>query len=448
MFGERHDTARREPVNWKINLFVLCLSQFLSLAAFNVSLPFFPLYLKAKGIVPAEEVQFWAGVYLAAAPVSLMIMSPIWGMLGDKFGRKMMLVRANFGGGIALYLMALTDGIGTLLILRLIQGAFTGTTPAAQTLVSAETPDEKQGMAMGLMMAAVSAGQSAGFFLGGSLAEHYGPEFSFKVSGVLLVSSALLALAAVRENFVRPVEPLHLPSESARMRVRRETTENFLRGLPMLLVIGYIAYVQTFDGPFYALFIDSLFRSDAVATGQAFSPEEIVHRVYGLTGTIGLLSSIGAIIGSVIAGAVMDRKLPGWIWAAAGGLAGVGPLWIGLSPKLLTMSIGRPLFMLFMSGLASALVVMLARMTPRSKRGAALGWAVTIRSLGWIVAPLSGAAAASALSWNGVFMLLTVFCLIQIPVFLYLERRYPVAFHPGAGKADTALYYRPGDQEK
>lgn len=440
MFRGSHAAASK-PVNWKMNLFVLSLSQFLSMAAFNVSLPFFPLYLKAKEIVPAKDVQFWAGIYLAAAPVSLMIMSPIWGTLGDKFGRKMMLVRANVGGGIALYLMALTNGIGALLVLRLIQGAFTGTTPAAQTLVSAETPDDKQGTAMGLMMAAVSAGQSAGFFLGGILAEQYSPEFSFKVSGVLLISSALLALVAVRENFVRPVDPLPHPSESVRLRVRREATENFMHGLPMLLVIGFIAYIQTFDGPFYALFIDHLFRSDLAASGQTLSQQEIINRVYGLTGTIGLLSSIGAIIGSVIAGAVMDRNLPGWVWAAAGGLAGVGPLWIGLSPRLLSMSIGRPLFMLCMSGLASALVVMLARMTPRPKRGAALGWAVTIRSLGWIVAPLSGAAAAAALHWSGVFMLLTGLCLLQIPMFFYLKRYYPGAFRPG-GDGDTALYRR------
>ncbi len=417
-----------KAVNWKTNLVALWISQFLSLAAFNFSLPFIPLYLREKGIVPADKVQLWAGIFIAAASVSLMIMAPIWGVMGDRYGRKMMLVRANLGGAFSLYLMALVDNIEALVVLRLFQGAFTGTSPAAQTLVATGTPDKNQGFAMGLIMSAVSAGNTAGLYFGGICAKYYGPEVSFKISGAILFASTLLVVLAVRENFVRP-EILPGPNtRSARIRRRRESFNNFMAGLPVLLVVGYIAYLQTFDAPFLSLFIDDIFRHGPAAVGMDSSL--IVGEVYGLIGNLSLLSTIGAMVGSIAAGVIMDRRLPAYTWTIVSLLTGAGLLWIYLEPSLFSLGMGRAMFMLLASALASAVIVILGRMTPSSKRGAALGWSTTIRSVGWILAPLSGAFAAQHLGWAPTYGLLAALSILLIPGFAYLERRYRSAFSP------------------
>ena len=426
----RRDGDAPKRINWKTNLFAIWLSQFLSLSAFSFALPFFPLYIKEKGIVPAGDAQFWSAIFFAAAPVSLMVMSPVWGALGDRYGRKMMLVRANLGGSFALYLMALVDNIEGLLVLRLFQGAFTGTTPAAQTLVSTGTPDRNQGLALGLLMAGVSAGNSAGLFFGGRCAMHYGPETSFKVSGALLFLSTLLVIFAVRENFIRPLQSITPPpgTRSARLRRRREIVGNFLAGLPVLLAIGFTAYIQTFDPPFLSLFIDHLFRMEPETA--ALSDSVVTSQVYGITGSLTLLSTIGAMLGSIIAGFIMDRRTPPLAWSLMSGLAGLGSLWIFLMPSLSSVALGRAACQFFLGAIASSLVVVLSRMTPSSKRGAALGWSVTTRSVGWILAPISGAFAGSRFGWPESYGVITLLCLIQAPMLAGLAHRYAFAFHP------------------
>ena len=416
-----------KAVNWKTNLVALWLSQFLSLAAFGFSVTFVPLYLKKQSIVPADEVPFWSGLFIAAASLSLMIMSPIWGVMGDRYGRKMMLVRANLGGAFSLYLMGLVDNIEALLVLRIFQGAFTGTAPAAQTMVTAATPDRNQGFAMGLIMAAVNAGNMAGFYFGGICAQHYGPVVSFKISGAILFVSTLLVVFAVRENFVRPEKLPENTTRSARLRRRRESITNFMMGLPVFLVIGYVAYIQAFDGPFLSLYIDSLHR-EGLGAGAVI--DDTGGEVYGLTGRLSLLSSVGAMVGSIIAGVIMDRKLPSWTWVLVSVLTGGGLFWVALDSSMTSLALGRAVFLFFISGLSSVLVVILGRMTPSSKRGAALGWSVSIRAVGWVFAPLSGAYLAQTFGWSAAYGVMAGLCIPLIPAFIWLERRYGSAFHP------------------
>jgi DHA1 family multidrug resistance protein-like MFS transporter len=316
------------------------------------------------------------------------------------------------------------------LVLRLFQGAFTGTTQAAQTLVSTATPDKRQGFAMGLLMAGVSAGNSAGLYFGGICAQHYGPAASFKISGILLFVSAILVVGAVRENFVRPVIPPPPATRSARFRRRREIIGNFLSGLPVFLIIGFGAYVQTFDPPFLSLYIDQLFRQGPEAAGM--TDAAITSRVYGITGSLTVLSTIGAMLGSIFAGIVMDRRTPPWIWGVAAVLSGVGAAWIFFTPSLAVFALGRGLYQLFLSALASVLIVVLSRMTPSAKRGVALGWSVTVRSIGWILAPLSGAASGTLFGLQESYGVIALLNLLQVPMFLYLARRYRFAFHPDA----------------
>lgn len=86
------------------------------------------------------------------APALVMILvSPIWGYLADRVGRKPMIERAMFGSAISIFLMAWASNVYQLLILRLIQGALTGTIAACTALVSASSPSKKMGYSLGLV---------------------------------------------------------------------------------------------------------------------------------------------------------------------------------------------------------------------------------------------------------------------------------------------------------
>ncbi len=384
----------------------------------------FPLYLKDSGIVPAENVSFWSGFFIAAASISLMIMSPIWGALGDRYGRKMMLVRANLGGAFALYLMGVVNNIEALVILRFLQGAFTGTIPATQTLVATHTPDRKQGFAIGLIMAAVNAGNLTGAFLGDMSAQYYGPATSFKISGVMLLISTFLVLFAVRENFSRPARAPAL-TQSARIRRRRKQLTSVAQSTPILVAIALVAFIQTFDGPYLSLYVEYIYTHVLSLAGP-----KAVSAAYGTTGIVSAVASVAAVAGSIITGIIMDKKVPGWCWALVAVASGIGAAIMAVDVSFFGLGAGRFLFAFCLSGLASVLVVILGRITPPSQTGGVFGWSVTVRALGWIFAPLAGAQAAKSFGWTPAFSIEAVLSLALAPLFFYLFKRFQTAYPP------------------
>ncbi|MCC8190950.1 MAG: MFS transporter, partial [Planctomycetes bacterium] len=305
------------------------------------------------------------------------------------------------------------------------------------------TPDRNQGFALGLIMAAVSAGQTAGNYCGGMCAKYFGPVVSFKVGGVMLAISTILVVGWVKESFARP-PVLPAPSQSARIRRRRDGIRSFKAGLPILGVVCLVSFLQVFDSPYLSLYIDSLYRIpvlSAVARGLAVSggwgtemvstvDDALTSQVYGITGWVSAIASIAAMAGSIAAGKIMDRRLPVAVWLllAAGGVAGA--LVCGTVPTMVGMVVGRSFFLFIVSGLASAVIVVLGRMTPNAKRGAAMGWSQTARSIGWSVSPLLGAFTAQRFGWDAAYLLLAVSSCLLLPCFWYLHRRYALAFQP------------------
>ena len=89
-------------VLWRRNLYILFGVQFLSLAGFSIVIPFLPLYIKELGVFTGGSIAFWSGMVFSSQAVAMMISAPIWGVIADRYGRKLMLVRASLGGAILL----------------------------------------------------------------------------------------------------------------------------------------------------------------------------------------------------------------------------------------------------------------------------------------------------------------------------------------------------------
>jgi DHA1 family multidrug resistance protein-like MFS transporter len=135
------------------------------------------------------------------------IASPIWGMLADRHGRKLMVERAMFGGTVILLLMAFARSAEELVLLRAIQGLITGTVAAASALVASKTPREHTGYAMGLLQVGLGSGLALGPLIGGAVADAVGYYAAFYVTALLLFVSGLLVLVGIQENFVRSDAP-------------------------------------------------------------------------------------------------------------------------------------------------------------------------------------------------------------------------------------------------
>lgn len=99
------DEAQREKSPWKRNLYILWVCTFIAGIAFSELMPFMSLYVSQLGHFSKAQVSFYSGLVYAATFLVTAIVSPLWGMLADIKGRKIMLIRASFGMAFAMFLM-------------------------------------------------------------------------------------------------------------------------------------------------------------------------------------------------------------------------------------------------------------------------------------------------------------------------------------------------------
>src|SRR5699024_7423421 len=89
-------------------------------------LPFLSLYIEEFGNFSDAYVQNWSGWIFGITFGTAFIFSPIWGRVGDKFGRKNILILFAAGMGLSVLLMGFANSVWDLFFLRLIMGIFTG----------------------------------------------------------------------------------------------------------------------------------------------------------------------------------------------------------------------------------------------------------------------------------------------------------------------------------
>ncbi len=392
-------------VNWKKNLVMVWLSQFLSIMGFAFAMPFAPYYIQSLGVQDPVDVKLWVSLFAAATPTALAIFSPIWGTLADLYGRRIMLLRANFSASIILVLMALVRNVETLVLLRFIQGTLTGTVPAAQTLVSAHTPQNRSGMALGSLSAALFTGAMAGAGLGGFVADLFGYRLAFLVGAGLLFSAGGLVLFGTDELFERPDETPDLKTTFA----PRLRWPQLGSAAPIVFLILFMALVRQFDMAMLPLLVQEVHGSLA--------------GVSRWTGGLFAAGSVAGLLAGIILGRLADRIPPPRIAQASalGGALAMIPQ--GLAQGFILLFMGRMGMMFCAGGLDPVFQIWLAKTTPPSRRGFIFGWATTAKSIGWIIAPLMSGSLAAAFGIRSIYFINSLFFLLLIPAIVWVVRK-------------------------
>jgi DHA1 family multidrug resistance protein-like MFS transporter len=180
----------------------MCFAQMVSMIGFSSIFPFLPLYVKSLGTVTALSVDLCTGLVFSGQAFSMMIASPVWGALADRWGRKLMVERAMFGGAAIIALMAFVQSAEELVALRMVQGLITGVMGASNALVAATVPRGRAGYAMGLMQVAMGLGLGLGPVIGGIVADAYGYQAAFYITAGLLAFAGVVVWVGVQEHFV------------------------------------------------------------------------------------------------------------------------------------------------------------------------------------------------------------------------------------------------------
>jgi len=183
---------------YRRNLYVLWFAVFLVSASWTQVIPFLPLFLAELGV--EENLDFWSGLAVSAHFVTGMIMQPIWGKIGDRYGRKPMLVRAGLSLSLIYFLTSLSTQPWHVVVARLANGALTGFIPMSISLIGTNTPPPFSARYVASVQTASAIGTIVGPVLGGTLAALFGVRGSLRVSSALVFISALLAILFVQER--------------------------------------------------------------------------------------------------------------------------------------------------------------------------------------------------------------------------------------------------------
>src|SRR5699024_8488518 len=139
----------------------------------------------------SSYVQSWSGWIFGITFVTAFLFSPIWGRIGDKFGRKNILILSATGLAALVLLMGFATSVEQLFFLRLFMGIFTGFIPMSQALIATQTPKKIAGRTLGTLQTGNITGMLLGPLLGGVVAG------SFGFSAVFYMTSGLLLIAAI-----------------------------------------------------------------------------------------------------------------------------------------------------------------------------------------------------------------------------------------------------------
>ena len=170
------------------NVWALSLIVFVAFVGFQFFSPFLPLYVRELGVTDPGRIALWSGLLSAVTPAVSGLLSPLFGRLADRFGRKMMLIRSLAGFVVIIAAMGMVTSVQQLFVARLLQGFFAGFTPMAMALASMAAPPDRVPAAIGMVQSAQLLSVAIGPAVGGYVASHLGIRYAFFVTAGMCVS--------------------------------------------------------------------------------------------------------------------------------------------------------------------------------------------------------------------------------------------------------------------
>jgi AAHS family 4-hydroxybenzoate transporter-like MFS transporter len=394
------------------------------------------------------------GPVLAASPIGIMVGALTLSPLGDRFGRRRLLIAALALVGLASLATAFTTTVPGLFGARFLTGlGLGGCMPNAISLTSEYLPSRQRTFLVSLMFCGIPVGGFLGSFIAAELIPSFGWQIVFWIGGGLPLAMCVLLAGALPESvrylaLKNSIDPevgtlLERVSPSYRYESHHEfvtqgEARHFLSPLALLSPSHRFATIMLWATCFANMALIYVFLS--------WFPTFFVQAGWKLEAALKATSVflLGGAIGGLGLSWFVDRRGPYQVIPlafAATAIAAVGlsalpwsSLWI--LPLVFIIGVGTV-------GAQSCINVVAASRYPTSLRTTGVGWALGIGRVGAIMSPIAGGLALSAgVSLSVLFLVAAIPAAICASGLLILgvhdarRRREPLVRAAAASRAE------------
>ncbi len=369
--------------HWKRNLIVCVFGSFTTIVAMTLLLPFLPLYVAELGITNHAAIVQWSGIVYGATFFSAALTAPLWGRLADRYGRKLMLIRASLGMAIAMSLIGMAHNIWQLAAFRLLAGLLGGYASGSTVLVAAQTPKARSGWALGVLSAGIMAGNLVGPLIGGALPPLIGIRSTFLLAGAVIFITFLGTTFLIREE-ARPRKVRAARSKGGWSLIPAK------RPVVAMLATGLLLMVANMSiEPIITVYVAQLVKASQV------------------TFVAGLVMSAAA-LGSVLSASRLGR-LADHIGHQRIIIACLAIAALLLVPQAFVVRGWQLILLRFLMGLAlggllPAIASVIRHNVPERIVGGVLGYSVSAQYAGQVIGPLIGGFVGGHIGMRAVFL--------------------------------------------
>lgn len=396
------DDAERERGPWHRNLIVLWFCTFVAGMAFSEIMPFLSLFVSQLGGFTKAQITFYSGLAFAADYAISAISAPLWGIIADKKGRKIMLLRASLGMAVAMGLMGFVTNVWQLVALRALQGVFAGFISNAQALVASQTPRKYSGRALSTLITGAVSGQLFGPVIGGLLAQLFSIRNTFFITAGLLMVAFLLSLFFVQEHF-KPVAHHREPGDS------RNPLAAFQNPRLIIVMLCSTAIVQ--------------FGNASIAPIISLYVRELMHYRGPITvvaGIIAALPGISNIFSAPRLGRYGDQHGSGKVLLFGYIFAVIMYFPQGIVTSVVALGILRFAIGISDGALYPEIQTVLTKNTPVHLTSTIFSYNQSFQAIGNMFGALLGGLVAGWFNYNAVFIMTALLLLINLGLILWL----------------------------
>lgn len=361
------------------------------------------LFVEELG-VKGHMVDLYAGIAVSSSAMTATFLSPVWGSLADKYGRKPMMIRAALAMTFTMGGMAFVPNIFWLIALRLLNGVFSGYVPNSTALIASQAPKKYSGYALGTLSTGVVAGTLMGPLLGGVIAQTLGMRDVFLLVGFFLALVTLLTIFGVKEDFQPMSKEKQLGTKELLAKIPQKS---ILFGLFLTSMV--IQMVAQSIAPILTLYIRSMGQSE---------------NLMFISGLIVSAMGVSSILASSYLGKLGDKMGNHRLLLIALLYSFAIYFLCALARTPIELGILRFLFGLGTGALLPGVSSLLNKITPKEGISRIFSYNQTFFYIGGVVGPLMGSTIAVSLGYHWVFYATAAMVLLDFFVMFICFRKY------------------------